>query len=227
MWSPQNHLLSWHTALSRRSRPNHLANIMQAILTVALCWMLVTALPGCNSRTSSVSSGQSHVDTPERPTALHVAEFTHNFPNAGNAGLRPERVEGKPFYGFDEQNFSSLTRLDGAETEAKFQFRLLDSRDGKDIYEITRTITNRRKLGGSVNSESTGKPETVTVEYGGQELVVFDDEFGIAKFTPVSEANSHQDAEVQFDLPEVEVDGDPGEVEPELRPMLPNRKAND
>jgi hypothetical protein len=101
---------------------------------------------------------------PVRPTAQHVAEFTHSFPNAGNAGIRHARVEGKPFYGFDEENFSSLTRLEGAETEVKFEFRLLDSRDGKDIYEITRTIINRTKPTGSGTSESAGKPETVTVE---------------------------------------------------------------
>jgi hypothetical protein len=57
-------------------------------------------------------------------------------------------------------------------------------------------------------------------------LVAFDDEFGIAKFTPVPEANPNQDAEVQFDLPEIEVGLEPGEVESELSPILPNQKAN-
>jgi hypothetical protein len=155
--------------------------------------------------------------TPARPTALHVAEFTHGFPNAGNAGSRPERVEGKPFYGFDEDNFSAITRMDGAETEVKFEFRLLDSRDGTDIYEITRTVIERDGLDGPVTTESKGKPVTVTVEYAGEELIVFDDEHGIAKFIPAPKSNPNQDAEVQFDLPEVEVDREPGEVEPELK----------
>jgi hypothetical protein len=163
---------------------------------------------------------------PVRPTAQHVARFAHGFPNAGNAGMTPVRVKGKPFYGFDEENFSSLTRLEGAETEVKFEFRLLDSRNGKDIYEITRTVIERKGLDGPVTSELKGQPVTVTVEYAGKELVVFDDKYGIAKFTPVPEANPNQDAEVQFDLPEVEVGREPGEVEPELRLIPPNRKAN-
>ena len=57
---------------------------------------------------------------------------------------------------------------------------------------------------------------TVTVEYAGKERIAFDDEHGIAKFIPVPEANPNQDAEVQFDLPEVEVEREPGEVESEL-----------
>jgi hypothetical protein len=150
------------------------------------------------------------------PAAQHVARFTHGFPNAGNAGIRHARVEGKPFYGFDEENFSSLTRLDGAETEVNFRFRLLDSRDGKDIYEITRTVVERKGLDGPVTSESKGQPVTVTVEYAGKELVVFDDEYGIGKFVPAPEIAPNQDDEAQFDLPEVEVEREPGEVESEL-----------
>jgi hypothetical protein len=129
---------------------------------------------------------------PVRPTAQHVAEFTHSFPNAGNAGMTPARVEGKSFYGFDEENFSSTTRMDGAEAEVNFRFRLLDFRDGKDIYEITRTVIERDGLDGPVTSESEGQPVTVTVEYGGKELIVFDDEYGVAKFVPAPNVQPNQ-----------------------------------
>ena len=75
--------------------------------------------------------------------------------------------------------------MDGSETAVNFQFRLLDSRDGKDIYEITRTVTDTQARGKFGRIESKGKPVTVTIEYAGGELVVFDDEYGVAKFMPV------------------------------------------
>jgi hypothetical protein len=161
-----------------------------------------------------------------RPTAQHVARFRHGHADAGTGGVSPRRVEGKPFYGFDGTNFTSCTRLDGSETAVNFQFRLLDSRDGKDIYKITRTITDTQARGNFGRIESKGKPITVTIEYAGGKLVVFDDEYGVAKFMPLSEAKPNQDADLELDLPEVEVDREPGKVEPELRQILPNRKAN-
>lgn len=127
--------------------------------------------------------------TPERPMAQHVASFTHRFLDAGSGGVTTKRIEGQPFHEFDETNYTSSTRLDGSETAVNFQFRLLDSRDGKDIYKITRTITDTEARGNFGRIESKGKPITVTIEYAGGELVVFKDEYSVAKFTPVSEAN--------------------------------------
>lgn len=127
---------------------------------------------------------QGPLKPPIRPTAEHVAEFTHGSPNGGNTGYMPARLEGRPFYGFDEENISAIARTDDAETEVKFEFRLLDSRDGKDIYEITRTVIERKGLDGPVTTESKGQPMTVTVEYAGKELIVFDDQYGVAKIVP-------------------------------------------
>jgi hypothetical protein len=47
-------------------------------------------------------------------------------------------------------------------------------------------------LDGPVTTESKGKPVTVTVEYAGEELIVFDDEYGVAKFTPAPSAYPNQ-----------------------------------
>jgi hypothetical protein len=119
-----------------------------------------------------------------RPTVQHVASFIHSFPDAGSGGSTPYPTEGQPFYGFDGDNHSSITRCKGKETEVKFEFKLISASDGKDIYEITRTVINRNGVDGPVTTESAGPPVSVTVEYAGQELIVFDDEHGVSKFVP-------------------------------------------
>ena len=152
---------------------------------------LVTSLRGDEATVKSVIESFNADATVEsvrnkttRPTAQHVASFIHSFPDAGSGGSTPYPTEGQPFYGFDGDNHSSITRLKGKETEVKFQFKLVSATDGKDIYEITRTVINRNGVDGPVTTESTGQPVTVTVEYAGQELIVFDDEHGVTKFVP-------------------------------------------
>lgn len=130
--------------------------------------------------------------TPARLTAQHVAHFTHRSPDGGSGGVTTARFEGQPFYGFDETNFSSSTLMIGAETEVNFQFRLVDSRGGRDIYEITRTIIKKQERNNLVTTKSKGGPMTITVEYAGEELVAFDDEYGVAKLKPAPKAESNQ-----------------------------------
>ncbi len=92
-------------------------------------------------------------------------------------------VEGQPFYGFDDENYSSDMDYKGKGKTVNFRMKLLDRRDGKDICEITRSV-DIRKTDGVVTSESKGAPMTVTVEYAGKELTIFDDEHGVSKFVP-------------------------------------------
>jgi hypothetical protein len=66
-------------------------------------------------------------------------------------------------------------------TDAKFGFHVIR------ICEITRTVVERNGVDGPVTSQSEGQPVTVTVEYAGKELVVFDDEYGVGKFDPAPE----------------------------------------
>ena len=124
-------------------------------------------------------------DMTRRPTAQHVASFIHSFPDAGSGGSTPYPTEGQPFYGFDGDNHSSSMRLKGKETEVKFEFKLVSATDGKDIYEITRAVTDTQTRGNMGRIESKGEPVTVTIEYAGGEQVVFDDEYGVAKFMPL------------------------------------------
>jgi len=162
--------------------------------------LLLLILCGCSDGTSTqAGSGNSAVpdtiddgttdttEPEEKAEARHVAEFRHTFPdedNAGSGSIRIVRTPGQPFYGFDGENYTSETELDGNGKDVNFRMTLIDHRDGKDIYKITRTVTVRRADGGTV-SETTGTPETVTVEYAGEELTVFDDEVGVSKFIPV------------------------------------------
>ena len=124
-----------------------------------------------------------------KPEAIHVAEFRHKFPdpkeegNGASGGITPVPVPGQPFYGFDGANHSSETEYKGNGKVIDFQMKFVDHHDGKDIYEITRTVT-LRKTDGSVTNETKGAPKTVTVEYAGEELTVFDDKHGISRFFP-------------------------------------------
>ncbi len=77
-----------------------------------------------------------------------------------------------------------------------------------DIYEITRTITDTQARGNFGRIESKGKLVSVTIEYAGGELVVFDDEYGVAKFMPLmsaqleaTEQQESTDSDAQSDHP--------------------------
>jgi hypothetical protein len=160
---------------------------------------LVTSLRGDEATIKRVIEGfnadatvESMRNLTRRPTAQHVASFIHSFPDAGSGGSTNYPTEGQPFYGFDGENFSSITRLTGKETEVKFQFKLASATGGKDIYEITRTVIDRNGVDGPVTTESAGQPVTVTVEYAGKELIVFDDEHGVAKFVPAPKVEPKQ-----------------------------------
>lgn len=124
-----------------------------------------------------------------KPQAQHVANFTHQFPegkaegNGAVGGVTPVPVTGKPFYGFDDENYSSETDYKGEGKTVNFQMKLLDHRGGIDCYEITRTV-DVRKTNGVATSETQGEPKTITVEYAGEELTIFDDKHGISKFVP-------------------------------------------
>jgi len=143
-----------------------------------------------------------------RPTAQHVARFTHGSPDSNDGVILP-RVEGEPYYGFDETNVSYSSHMNGAEIEVNLQFRLLASRDGKDIYEITRTVINRKNLDDVVTTESKGKPVTMTVEYSGKELIVFDDEYGVAKFVPAPKVEPKQSISIQTQRTQTRKPGQP------------------
>jgi hypothetical protein len=144
-----------------------------------------------------------------RPTAQHVASFIHSFPDAGSGGSTNYPTEGQPFYGFDGDNHSSSTRLKGKETEVKFEFKLVSATDGKDIYEITRTVINRNAVDGPVTTESAGQPVTVTVEYAGEELIVFDDEHGVSKFVPAPKVEPKQSTSSQTQQTQTRKPGQP------------------
>ena len=135
--------------------------------------------------TTNSSSGLPVV----RPEAEYAAEFRHTFPegkengNGASGGITAVPVPGQPFYGFDGDNHSSATEYLGEGKTVSFQMRLLKHHDGKDIYEITRTVTlHETKDNGT--SETKGAPKVVTVEYAGEELKVFDDEHGVSRFVP-------------------------------------------
>ncbi len=66
---------------------------------------------------------------------------------------------------------------------------LIDHRDGKDVYEITRTV-NVRLTDGNTSSETNEGKKVITVEYAGEELTVFDDEHGMSKFVPAPSATA-------------------------------------
>ena len=145
---------------------------------------------GNTSSTESTAAPTAESATPMvKPEAMHAAEFRHKFPdpkeegNGASGGITSVPVSGQPFYGFDGANHSSETEYKGNGKVINFRMKLVDHHDGKDVYEITRTVT-LRKTDGSVTKETKGVPKTVTVEYSGEELTVFDDEHGISKFVP-------------------------------------------
>jgi hypothetical protein len=57
------------------------------------------------------------------------------------------------------------------------------------------------------------------------ELVKLPEEI-VNKLKHADSPDAKADKAIQFDLPVPEVEVEPGEVEPELRLILPNRKAN-
>lgn len=126
-----------------------------------------------------------------KPEAKHVAEFRHQFPegkengNEASGGSKPVPVDGQPFYGFDDLNYSSETSYKGKGKNVNFRMKLVDHRDGKDVYEITRSVS-LTETDGISSTKTEGGTTTVTVEYAGKELTIFDDEHGISKFIPQS-----------------------------------------
>ena len=133
--------------------------------------LLATTLlvSGCGERNStqnrpkkmSVAETAAESDAlKEKAEARHAARFTHQFPAGGSGGVTSVPVAGHPFYGFHGENYSSSTGNDGVFTEVNFQFRLLDRREGEDIYEITGTVYLKSEQDGSVTSETVDLPKT-------------------------------------------------------------------
>jgi hypothetical protein len=89
----------------------------------------------------------------EKTEARHAVRFVHQFPDGGAGGVTSVPVAGQPFYGFHGENYRSSTGSEGTFTEVNFQFRLLDHRDGKDIYEVIRTVFRKTEQVGSVTSK--------------------------------------------------------------------------
>ena len=58
-----------------------------------------------------------------------------------------------------------------------YAITLVDHQGGKDIYRVTRRVTIT-KSDGSKGASTTGAEKTVTVEYSGEPVTLFDDEFG-------------------------------------------------
>lgn len=164
------------------------------------CLTLAAALSfcGCSEEqsTDSAVSADSSNQTPSpaattrvKPEAKHAAGFMHQFPegkengNGASGGITPTPTEGQPYYGFDGENYTSETEYKGKAKSVNFKMTLLDHRDGKDVYEITRTVSVR-VTDGNTSSETKMGEKVITVEYAGEELTVFDDEHGISKFVP-------------------------------------------
>jgi len=150
---------------------------------------------GCRSETTSEQPGETAspaaiADSVIRVEAAHAAEFWHQFPegkengNGAKGSIRCVPVAGQPFYGFDGDSHASETEYLGTTKSIRFATRLLRHQDGNDVYEVTRTVTIKVEEDGRIR-ESTGAPQTVTVAYGGQPEVLFDDEYGVAGIRPV------------------------------------------
>ena len=165
-------------------------NLLRFVLILLLFLSITSGCSDDASIDSEVKSPASAKST-VKPEAHHVAEFVHQFPegkengNGASGGLKPEPVDGQPFYGFDDANYSSETSYKGKEKSVNFRMKLVDHRNGKDIYEITRSVSVT-ETDGNRSTETEGVPTTVTVEYAGEELTIFDDEHGISKFIPQS-----------------------------------------
>lgn len=168
---------------------------MNTLKTAVVLLMFLSITSGC-SNSASTDSGLTSPTTAgseseSKPEAKHVAEFRHQFPegkengNGASGGSKPVPVDGQPFYGFDNVNYSSETSYNGKGKNVNFRIKLVDHRVGKDIYEITRSVSLTETDGGSA-TETEGATTTVTVEYGGEELTIFDDDHGISKFIPQS-----------------------------------------
>lgn len=153
-------------------------------------------LSGCRNDTRqstepAASLSSPAADMPAEPVeAVHLAEFRHQFPegkengNGASGSIRAVPVEGQTFHGFDDDDYVSETEYRGTTKSLRFELKLLAHRDGKDVYQVRRTVTVRVDSDGRV-SESTGSAETVIVEYDGREQTAFDDEFGVASFRPL------------------------------------------
>lgn len=152
--------------------------------------LLLLLTVGCDqsesARTAASKAASPVVAMPSvKPEAQFTGTFVHRWPDAGSTGITTATSPpGEPFYGFDGVRCSSTSSISGGKSiTADYTFSLVDHRDSKDIYRVTRRVTVAES-DGPVETSTTGAEKTVTVEYSGEPVTVFDDEFGHVSIQP-------------------------------------------
>lgn len=147
-----------------------------------LILVLACLLPnGCdNGGPSRLASTTPESAAGTTVTPQYDGVILHTFPDKRIAGVDTPPASANEFEGLAGEHTITRKQSESERLELRYQFELLDHREGKDIYRIRREVRGYKPEEDGATS-SSGRSVAFDIEYDGSSIAIADDKYGVTK----------------------------------------------